>query len=375
MIPLFDLRQQMAPLRAEFHQALDDLLTNTEFISGKAVRTFEEDFSKYLGANHTIACANGTDAITIALEALGVSRGDRILTVSHTFIATASAILHAGGIPEFVDVDLRTELLTPELLEDHLKASEAKGIRYRGLVAVHLRGNPCPIEDLLKITKARGMFLLEDTAQAHGARYKGKRLGTFGDAATFSFFPGKNLGALGDAGAVVTNSPELAVRVAKLKDHGRKEKYSHDIIGYNSRMDTIQAAWLSIKLKHLDSWNEQRRLVAQKYVAALKGVPNLEMIEVIDQGESVVHHFAVRCPERDRLLDTLKKEGIQAGVHYPVPVHLQPAFLALTPKPPHLPNTERISASTLSLPVYPELSDAQIQQIAKTVRNHCAACG
>lgn len=375
MIPLLDLKFQMSPLRNELHEALNQILENTDFVSGKAVSQFENEFSKFIGTKKAIACANGTDAITLALKALGVTQGDRILTVSHTFIASASAILHAGGVPDFVDVDLSSELLSASLLEKHLTMSKAKGIQYRGLVVVHLRGNPCPMDEIMEIAKKNDLFVLEDAAQAHGTSYKGKKVGTFGDAATFSFFPGKNLGALGDAGAVVTNSPEIAQRVSMLRDHGRKEKYVHETIGYNSRMDTLQAAFLTIKLRHLNDWNEGRRKVAQLYLKYLKETPHLEMVSPIQNGESIYHHFAIRCQNRDKLLETLKKEGIHAGVHYPVPVHLQPAFQKLKLSTLNLPNTEIISKTTLSLPIYPELAESQVKTISQIVRNHCETNG
>ncbi|HLG19338.1 MAG TPA: DegT/DnrJ/EryC1/StrS family aminotransferase [Bdellovibrionota bacterium] len=360
VIPLLDLKAQLAPLKEDLIASLRSLTETTDFVSGKMVERFEKEFAQYLGADHVVGCANGTDALELSLRALGLLPGEKVITPALSFFATASAVVHAGGIPCFIDVDPDTEVMTPDHLEAFLKKAAARGEKFRGVIPVHLRGNACSIQKIIDVARRFGLFVLEDAAQAHGARFKDQRVGTFGDAAVFSFYPGKNLGALGDGGAVATNDKEVADKLRLLCNHGRTGKYDHRVMGRNSRLDTIQAAWLSIKLKHLDSWNERRRKVAIKYQALLAPHPNLRLSRVTEGAQPIWHHFTIRHPDRERIASHMKSRGVSTVVHYPVPLHLQPALRGCSLATEAMAESESISLTTLSLPIYPELSDDQI---------------
>jgi dTDP-4-amino-4,6-dideoxygalactose transaminase len=290
-----------------------------------------------------------------------VGPGDEVITVSHTFIATAEAISLTGARPVFVDVDEATMLLDPDA------AAAAITPRTKAIVPVHLYGQPVNMDRLGEVARRHRLVIVEDAAQAHGARWQGRRVGTLGDVACFSFYPGKNLGAYGDAGAVVTNQGALGQRVRMLANHGRTEKYLHEMEGVNSRLDTVQAAILDVKLRHLDAWNEARRQVAARYLEALQG-SDMRLPQVQAAAEPVWHLFVVRVPRRDRLLSRLKEHGIAAGIHYPIPLHLQPAYRHLGIKEGALPITERVAQEIISLPIYPELPLEAVERIAGTVR-------
>jgi dTDP-4-amino-4,6-dideoxygalactose transaminase len=367
MIPLVDLKAQYLALKSELDRALNRVIESGAFIGGEEVRAFEDEFRTYCSRTerheiplHCASCGNGTDALYLTLRALGVGEGDDVVTVAHTFMATAEAISLTGARPVFIDVCPDTMLMDPDALE------EAITPRTRAIVPVHLYGQTCDMTRIGAMAQRYGLKVIEDAAQAHGATWKGKRTGTLGDAACFSFFPGKNLGAYGDGGAVVSRDEALIRRVRMLANHGRLEKYTHATLGVNSRLDAVQAAVLRVKLRHLDAWNAARRRHAAQYAAALHGHGARTPV-VHPDAESVWHLFVVRVREREKVQRRLEELGICTGVHYPVPLHLQPAYRNLEPDRSRLPVTERIAGEILSLPLYPELTRDEIEFIAGAV--------
>ncbi len=361
-IPLVDLRAQYEAIREDVDAAIARTLGSTAFILGREVEAFEKAFAKYCGAGFCVGCGNGTDAVALALQAVGVRPGDEVITVSHTFIASAEAITLAGARPVFVDVRADT------LLMDVFKVEEAVTPRTRAILPVHLYGQIVDMDALLEIARSHGLKVVEDAAQAHGATYKGRRAGSLGDAAAFSFYPGKNLGAYGDAGAVVTNDPQIARRVSKARNHGRSTKYEHEFEGRNSRMDGIQGAILGMKLRHLDAWNAKRGELAAAYDRRLHDAPQIRSVSVHPDCQPAYHLYVVRVPCRDVVLQRLQTAGIQAGVHYPVPLHLQKAYGYLGMKQGDLPVTEAAAADVLSLPLYPEMDEDMVAACAETLR-------
>jgi dTDP-4-amino-4,6-dideoxygalactose transaminase len=362
MIPLVDLAAQYETIRPDIASAIARVLDRTQFILGPEVEEFERAFAAYCEARHAVGVGSGTAALHLALLACGIGPGDEVITTPHTFIATAEAISYTGGRPVFVDVEPDTMNLDPALVE------AAIGPRTRAIIAVHLYGRPCDMARLGEIARRRGLVLVEDAAQAHGARLGGRRVGTFADAACFSFYPGKNLGAYGDAGAVVTGRDDIAARVRMLRDHGRCDKYTHETVGFGERLDALQAAILGVKLRHLEGWNARRRAAAARYRELLAGAPLALPVET-DGVESVYHLFVVRLPDRDRVLARLKQAGIGAGVHYPIPLHRQPAYADLGYAEGRLPHAERAAREVLSLPIYPEITDAQLVTVATALRS------
>ena len=358
-IPLVDLKAQYAGIKPEVDAAIQRVLDNTSFILGEEVKTFEAAFATHIGATGSVGVASGTAAIQLALQACGVGRGDEVITTAHTFIATAEPIATLGATPVFVDIDPATFNLDPSLVEAAITP------RTKAIMPVHLYGRPAAMGDLMAIAQRRGLVVIEDAAQAHGACWHGQAVGTIGSMACFSFYPGKNLGAYGDAGAVTSNDPDLLARVRKLRDHGRTSKYEHDEIGYGERIDALQAAILGAKLPHLTAWTDARRRHARRYTELLAGT-NVTTPAEDPQDEHVFHLYVVRSGRRDELLAALQGAGIGAGIHYPIPLHRQPAFRDLPPV--SLPHTERAAAEILSLPLYPELRDEQIDYVAEHVR-------
>jgi len=356
-IPLVDLKVQYQNIKPEIDKAIAEVINNTKFVNGPQVEEFENDFAHLLGVKHAIGVSNGTDAIYLTLKALNLKPGDEIITTPLTFIATIEPICLLNLKPVFVDIDEKTFAIDPEKIE--AKITE----KTKAIIPVHLHGNPVNITRISAIAKKHNLFLIEDAAQAQGATFKDQRIGSFGDASCFSFFPGKNLGAYGDAGAVVTSSDELAEKIKSLRNHGREKKYTHNQIGTNSRLDTIQAAILNVKLKHLDKWNKQRREVAKKYREKLSNNKNIILPQETENAKSIYHQFVIRVPNRDQILKKLKEQGIGAGIHYPVPLHLQPALKFLNYKEGDLEITEKVCSDILSLPMFPELSDGQIEYI------------
>jgi dTDP-4-amino-4,6-dideoxygalactose transaminase len=359
-IPLVDLQAQYRSLRPEVAEAIERVLDSSSFILGQEVLRFEESFASFVGARDAVGVASGTAALHLALLACEVGPGDEVITTPHTFIATVEAIVHAGARPVFVDIDPRTFNLDPA------KVEAAIGPRTKAIMPVHLYGHPADMDPLLEIAERRGLWLIEDAAQAHGAEYAGRRCGSIGHVAAFSFYPGKNLGAYGDAGAVTSNDTELSGRVRKLRDHGRTTKYEHDEIGYGERLDALQAAILGLKLRHLEAWTERRRQAARTYDELLEGCPVEPPIEA-PGARHAYHLYVIRSPRRDELLKALTGSGIGAGIHYPRPLHQQEAIRRLGIDGTY-PETERAAAEVLSLPIFPEITPEQLGYVADNVR-------
>lgn len=361
MIPLVDLQAQYRALKPEIDAAMQAVIDSSAFINGPQVKSFEAAFAAFCGARHAVGCQSGTAALHLALLACGIGPGDEVIVPSMTFIATAEMIGRLGARPVFADVDARTANLDPAALEGAITKHT------RAVIPVHLYGQPAEMDAILEIARRHGLRVIEDAAQAHGAEYRGRRVGTMGDAATFSFYPGKNLGAYGDAGAVVTDDESIARQVRLLRNHGRQTKYTHECEGFNYRLDTLQAAVLEVKLRHLESWNDARRQWAGRYRSSLAGLP-LELPYEPDHVRAVYHLFVVRVRRRDQVLAHLKARGIEAGVHYPVPLHMQPAYSHLGYRPEDLPVSRAIADEVLSLPLYPEMSDAHLDAVTGALR-------
>lgn len=380
-VPLVDLHAQYLSIKPEVDAAVQRVIARSAFVGGEEVRAFEREFASYCAASgqqqaagekghlekslHCASCGNGTDALQLALRALGIGPGDEVITVAHTFIATASAISWTGATPVFVDIREDTMLMDPDRVEAAITP------RTRAIIPVHLYGQLCDMDRIMEIAREHGLKVVEDAAQAHGARWRGVRAGSLTDAACFSFYPGKNLGAYGDGGAVVGRDEGLIAHIRMLANHGRQDKYLHEMLGVNSRLDNMQAAILRVKLRHLDDWSEARRSRASLYADALRGAP-LVLPTVHPEAQPVWHLFVVRIRDRDGLQEALAKEGISTGVHYPVPLHLQPAFESLGVPAGSLPVTEKVSAEVVSLPMYAELSDSQVGRIAELIKRYCA---
>jgi dTDP-4-amino-4,6-dideoxygalactose transaminase len=358
-IPFVDLKRQYGPLQEQVHDAFRAILQNMQLFLGPNVRTFEQEYATYLGAGDCIGVCDGTMALHLALRACGIGPGDEVITVSHTFFATVEAIALAGATPVFVDVDPDT------LTMDVGSAERAITRRTRALLPVHLYGRMADMIGIMALARKHSLRVIEDACQAHGARRDGRAAGTFGDAGCFSFYYSKNLGAYGEAGGVATNNPEIAWRVRRLRDHGSAVRYHHDAIGLNGRLDELQAAVLRIKLPLLDEWNEVRRRHAEHYNALLAHLP---VAPPPPAGpEHVVHLYVIRTPARDELRAHLERRGIHTGIHYPVPCHLQRACAPYAPAVTPLPVTEAVADQILSLPMFPELRDEEIDYIADAI--------
>jgi dTDP-4-amino-4,6-dideoxygalactose transaminase len=359
-IPLLDLYAQYLTIKSDVDAAIQRTIVQSAFVGGEEVRAFEAEFASYCEVNAAVGVGNGTDALYLALRALGIGSGDEVITVAHTFIATAEAISLTGARPVFIDIREDTMLMDPDAVEAAITP------RTRAIVPVHLYGQPCDMDRIMEIARHRQLKVVEDSAQAHGARWRGKRVGAIGDVGCFSFFPGKNLGAFGDGGAVVSQDAELIGRVRMLANHGRVEKYFHQIEGVNSRLDGLHAAVLRVKLRHLDAWNAARRRHARQYLETLSG-GDARLPVVDSRAESVWHLFVLNVAERDHVWKELNERGIAAGIHYPVPLHRQPAYSRLGIAEGSLPITDRTAASVISIPMYPELSSEQIVAVSRTV--------
>jgi dTDP-4-amino-4,6-dideoxygalactose transaminase len=359
-VPLVDLKAQYRALQPDIDAAIARVIESGVFILGPEVSAFEMAFAAYCGAQHGVGVGSGTAALELALRGLGIGPGDEVITTALTFIATAEAISAVGATPVFADIDPRTYNLDPERVEAAVTAAT------RAILPVHLYGQPAAMDALAAIARRRGLKLVEDAAQAHGAMHRGWRVGSLGDVACFSFYPGKNLGCYGDGGAVVTNDDRLAARVRRLRDHGRTGKYVHEEIGFGHRLDALQAAILSAKLPHLDAANAARRRLAQRYQQLLAGSELILPWEP-DDVRGVYHLYVVRTPRRDQVLDSLHRQGIGAGIHYPLPLHLQPAYAGLGYRPGSLPVTEAAAREVLSLPLYPEMTEEQQDLVVAAV--------
>ena len=343
---------------------MKSVLEKGQFILGPAVEAFEKDFAGYCECGHAIGVANGTDAILLGLKAVGIGPGDEVITAVNTFIATAEAIVHAGAKPVFVDMDPQSFTIDPA------KVERAITPRTKAVIAVHLYGQPANLDPLLDLCRRRKILLIEDAAQAHGATYRGRRIGSFGSFACFSFYPAKNLGAYGDAGAVVTNDERIATTIRKLRDHGGLVKYQHDLVGFNSRLDGLQGAVLGVKLKHPDSWNRLRQKHAQLYGRLLGGIPSLTLPAVSPHVSHVYHLYVIQLEQGDRkmLQEHLRLQGIASGIHYPYPLHLLQAFAYLNYHQGDFPMAEYSGARILSLPMHPWLTPKEIRHVAEEVK-------
>jgi dTDP-4-amino-4,6-dideoxygalactose transaminase len=357
-IPLVDLKGQYGSIKAEIDEAIARVLQSTEFILGEEVERFENAFADYCEVKHAIGLSSGTDALHLALVACGVGPGDEVIAPTFTFIATAEAISMCGATPVFVDVDADTLNMDPSLFQGAITE------KTRAVIPVHLYGQPAEMESILQIARANNLYVIEDAAQAHGARFRGTRAGTLGDIGCFSFYPGKNLGAYGDGGAVVTNRDGPAGRIRMLRNHGRREKYEHLEVGYGNRLDAIQAAILNAKLPHLDDWIRARVRIARWYDEALADLGDLTLPHVTEQTDPAWHLYVIRCRDREAYRVGLRERGITTGIHYPIPLHLQPAYAHLGYVHGDFPVSEAAATQVLSLPIYPEMNEAQLEQVS-----------
>jgi dTDP-4-amino-4,6-dideoxygalactose transaminase len=361
-VPYLDLPAQMRPLRKEIDAAIARTLDNCSFCLGPDVAQFEKDFARYCGAEHCLGFNSGTSALHVAMILLGIGQGDEVITTPATFVATSWAISYVGARPVFVDVDDATFNLDPKAVERAISS------RTKAILPVHLYGHPADLDPLLKLCAIHNLPLIEDACQAHGAKYRGKVVGTFGAMSAFSFYPGKNLGAYGEGGALVTNNAAYAARARALREHGSTQRYYHDEVGFNYRMEGIQGAVLGVKLKHLDKWTRERRRVAHRYHELLADTP-LQLPREASWAESAYHLYVVRHPERDALKKHLEANKVGCALHYPLPLHLQKCYAHLGYKAGSFPVAEKAARECLSLPIYPEMTDTQIERVAEVTKD------
>jgi dTDP-4-amino-4,6-dideoxygalactose transaminase len=360
-VPFLDLRAQVQQIKPEIREALDKVLDSCSFVLGEDVRSFEGEFAAYCRAKFGVAVNSGTSALHLALLAAGIGPGDEVITVPFTFVATVAAVLYAGATPVLVDVDPKHLTMDPGRIEAAITP------RTRAIMPVHLYGQPADMDPIMEIARRRNLVVIEDAAQAHGAEYKGRRAGSIGDMGCFSFYPGKNLGACGEGGIVVTDDPALAKTVSMLRDWGQERKYNHVLKGFNFRMEGFQGAILRVKLRYLEQWTEGRFSAAAFYGKHLSGA-GVDLPAARSGCRHVYHVYAVRSHDRDRLQQELGKRGIQTGIHYPIPVHLQPAYADLGYKEGDFPVSEKAAKEVLSLPMFPELTEAQVLAVSAAVR-------
>ena len=381
-IPFLDLKVQYAQIKAELAPILEGIMANGAFIGGPEVAAFETEFAAFCGAGHCVGLNSGTDALRFALMAAGIGPGDEVVTVPHTFIATTEAISQAGAAPVFVDIEPATCTLDPARLHEfierrcsfskstHQLINQSTDRTVRAIIPVHLYGQPADMDPILELARRHGLAVIEDACQAHGALYKGRPTGSMGTAGCFSFYPGKNLGAFGDAGALVTADAALAARVRMLRDHGQGRKYYHEIEGYNGRLDAMQAAVLRLKLKRLAAWNAARRDNAALYDRLLAGIPGVGVVGQAAYAQSVYHLYVILVDDRDGLQRHLTEKGIGTGLHYPLPLHLQPAYASMGHRRGDFPVTERAAERLLSLPMFAELTREQIEFVVDSIKEY-----
>jgi dTDP-4-amino-4,6-dideoxygalactose transaminase len=362
MIPMNNFKLQYCSNKKELNEAISRVLESGNFILGDMVRCFEKEFAEYCGAAYGIGVNSGLDALQLVMVALDISHGDEVITVSNSAVATALAITHAGAKPVFVDIEKTTHNIDPQKIKERITE------RTKAVLPVHLFGNPADMEQINEIAEDHDLLVIEDACQAHGAEYKGKKTGTLGDAGCFSFYPTKNLGAYGDGGMVLTNNEEIYEKIRMLRNYGQKTRYTHVFKGVNSRLDEIQAAILGVKLRHLDRWNSARRRHAKSYDELLRGT---EVVCPVEQkgGKHVYHLYTIESKKRDRLQNFLSSKKITTLIHYPIPIHIQEAYKELGVPAGMLPITESSAKKILSLPVYPELTEAQIGYVADSIRD------
>lgn len=363
MIPILDLTKQYQQLKPEIEKAVLEVLSSGCYILGKNVSSLEQEIAQYVGAKNAVGVANGTDALHMALRALDIGPGDEVITVSFTFFATAEVIGLVGATPVFVDIDPNTFNMDYTQLEKKITP------KTKAIIPVHLYGQPADITKITEIAQKYNLYVIEDCAQAIGASYNDKRVGSFGDIGCFSFFPTKNLGAFGDGGMVTTNSDYLKERLLGIRNHGGKVRYYHEELGLNSRLDEIQAAILRVKMPHIDKWNKQRREAAYRYNELLKNVQEIQTPKEMDNTYCVYHQYTIQTPARDQLHESLKEKGVMSMIYYPVPAHLQNAFKYLGLKEGSLPVTEELSKKVLSLPMFPEITEEQQKQVVEAIKS------
>jgi dTDP-4-amino-4,6-dideoxygalactose transaminase len=360
-VPYLDLKAQYQSIKPEIDAAITRVLDSGQFVLGAEVAAFEKNFASYCGAGDCIALNSGTSALHLALLAAGIGPGDEVITVPFTFVACVAAIVYAGARPVLVDIDPRSFTMDPALVEAAITP------RTKAILPVHLYGQTADMDPIMQIARRHNLVVIEDAAQAHGAKYKARRAGNIGDMACFSFYPGKNLGAYGEGGAVTTSKPEYARTIRMLRDWGQDRKYHHLLRGYNYRMEGFQGAILGVKLRYLDRWTEARRTIVRKYNQLLAQC-DVETPAEMPWAYHVYHVYTLRADDRDGLQSALSAEGIQTGIHYPVPVHLQPAYSDLGYGPGAFPHSEEAASQVLSLPLFPEMTDAQIGAVTRVVR-------
>lgn len=359
-VPFVDLKAQYYSIKDEIDQAIFDVIQNSAFIRSKYVESFERNFADYIGIKHCIGVGNGTDALFIALKCLGIKEGDEIITAANSFIATSEAITMSGAKVVFADCDDETYNI------DVKKVEAAITEKTKGIIPVHLYGQPADMDGIMKIAGKNNLFVIEDAAQAHGAKYKGRNIGTIGDCGCFSFFPGKNLGAYGDAGAIATNNDELALKARKFADHGRIKKFDHEFEGVNSRLDGLQGAILDVKLRHLGKWNDRRRSIAKMYDEGLKD--SVITPALLPGTDHVYHLYVIRVRQRDRVREFLAEKGISTGIHYPIPLPFLKAYDYLSHKPLDFPVSYSLKDEILSLPIYGDMTDEQVGYTIEQLR-------
>jgi len=361
-VPLVDLRRQYEDIKDEVKKVIEEVLESGEYILGENVRKFEQEFANYCEVKYGVGVNSGSDALTLALKAVGVKSGDEVITVPNSFVSTANCIVFSGAQPVFVDIDPETLNLDPERLK------EAITKKTKAIIVVHFHGHPADMDSIKEIAEKYGIYIIEDACQAHGALYKGRKVGSLGDVACFSFYPTKNLGGYGDGGIIVTNNEELADKVRSLRNYGRVAPYIYKILGYNSRLDELQAAILRVKLKHLDKWIDQRRRNASIYSQYLAEIPEIAVPIEKEYAKHVYWVYSIRTKRRDEIQKFLSKNGIETMIHYPIPIHLQECYSYLGYTEGTFPITEKISKEMLSLPMFPELTEEEIRYVVQVIK-------
>jgi dTDP-4-amino-4,6-dideoxygalactose transaminase len=368
-IPLMDLQRQYETIKSEIDPVVQKVLTTAVFIGGPERENFEIEYAKAVGAKYCIGVGNGTDAIFIALKALGVGLGDEVITAANSFIASSEAAAVVGAKARFVDVDPKTFLMDLQQLEEMLKKhSHKNGGKVKALIPVHLYGRIANMPEIMRIANAHDVFVIEDTAQAHLATIEGRQAGTWGHFGTYSFYPGKNLGAYGDAGAIVTNDEKLAMMARKVANHGRTKKYDHDMEGFNSRLDALQAAILRVKLKHLPAWTKARQEKAKMYTELLTGTAGITLPEIPPGDQHVFHLYVIRLKNRDQVLEKMKAKGVEASIHYPIALPFLDAYKHLGHTEKDFPASAMLQKEILSLPLFPEMTKAEVEFVVQTLK-------
>jgi dTDP-4-amino-4,6-dideoxygalactose transaminase len=362
MIPLVDLKAQYRSIKDEIDKAISECINDASFIKGQAVSVFESAFADYLGTGYCIGCGNGTDALEIILASLNVGPGDEVIVPALTWISTAEAVNNVGAEPVFVDIDPDTYAIASDKIAGKITN------KTKAIIPVHLYGNPADMNEICKIAEDNGLSVIEDCAQAHGAEYNGKKVGTFGIASAFSFFPSKNLGGYGDGGAIVTNDKDLAVSARKISNHGQlKEKHNHSLIGRNSRLDTIQASVLNVKLRFLDEWNMKRKAAANYYISRLKEINGIILPYGEPNKKHVYHLFVIRCRQREKVMKLLDEKEISWGIHYPRPLPFTDAYNYKNHKPEDFHEASNIASEIISIPVFPEITESQLNSVCDQI--------